>query len=72
MADCYFIASCSAAAEWEERIKKLFVTQNYNKEGIIVVKGMVLGKEQTIVVDDILPFIKNQKTPKLIFDGLSD
>lgn len=42
--DCYFIASCAAVAEWEARVRKIFVTQTYNQEGIIVLKGMVLGQ----------------------------
>lgn len=70
--DCYFIASCSGAAELDERVKRLFITQTYNQEGIVVMKGMVLGQEQTIVVDDVLPFKKGTVSPKLLFDGLSD
>lgn len=26
LGDCYFIASCAATAEWEARVKKMFVT----------------------------------------------
>lgn len=44
-------------------MKSLFVTQDYNKAGIIVIRGNVLGKPTDIVVDDILPFRINSTSP---------
>eukprot|EP00347_Sterkiella_histriomuscorum_P020656 403336970 len=70
LGDCYFLSACSAVAEWSDRAKKLFVTQDYNKEGIIVVKGLILGNQKEIVIDDFLPFWKG--TNSLIFDQISD
>lgn len=61
--DCYFLASCSAAAEYPARIQQSFVTQNYTAEGIIVVRALVLGRPTDIYVDDYLPFY-NWTTPK--------
>lgn len=69
MGDCYLIAAYSALAEWQDRVKRVFVTKDYNKEGIIVVKGQVLGIEKNIVVDDYLPFKKN--TTNLMFNYIS-
>lgn len=54
--DCYYLASASALAEIPSRIQKAFVTQTYNNEGIIVVRGYVLGKPTDIVIDDYIPF----------------
>lgn len=59
LGDCYFLASCSAYAEWNQKIKNMFVTQTYNKEGVIIAKGQVLGIEKEIAIDDILPFYSN-------------
>lgn len=70
--DCYFTASCSGIAQYDARVRKIFETSTYTKSGMIAIKGMVLGKEYTIVVDDILPFYKNRATPELMFNGLSD
>lgn len=53
-------------AEWVNRVESLFVTQNYTQEGIIVVKGLVLGNSKAVVIDDYLPFYKGTAT--LTFD----
>lgn len=68
LGDCYFIASCAALAEWEPRVRKVFVTQTYTQEGIVVARGMQLGIQQDIYMDDFLPFKKNKTN--LIFDEL--
>ncbi len=56
LGDCYFLASCSAAAEFNSRFSRAFVTTTYPEEGIIVMRARVLGVEKTIAIDDYLPF----------------
>lgn len=56
LGDCYFLASCSATAEFNSRFSRAFVTQTYPAEGIVVMRGRVLGVEKTIAVDDWFPF----------------
>lgn len=56
LGDCYFLAACSATAEYANRVKSSFVTQTYPAEGIIVVRAMILGKPTNIYVDDYLPY----------------
>ncbi len=54
------MATCSGAAdEVNKRINQAFVTQTYPREGIIVVRGKVLGIDTNIVIDDYLPFDNN-------------
>jgi Calpain family cysteine protease len=62
LGDCYFLAACSAAAEYPARIKNAFITQTLVPEGIIVVTAMILGRPTTIYVDDFLPFIDSTST----------
>jgi hypothetical protein len=50
------LASCSGTAEINSRIQNSFVTTTYNTEGIIVIKGQILGNFKNIVIDDYLPF----------------
>eukprot|EP00347_Sterkiella_histriomuscorum_P020566 403337314 len=71
--DCYLMAGCAAIAENGDRVKKIFVTQTYNKEGIIVVKPTILGNNKEVVVDDYLAFFKKTTGLKgLTFDHVSE
>ena len=63
--DCYFLATISSIAEHPERIKSVFLTQDYNPQGIIAVKGEVIGIQREIVIDDYLPFSKKKGQEKL-------
>jgi hypothetical protein len=56
LGDCYFLASCSATAEFNSRFSRAFVTTTYPQEGIIVMRARILGVERTIAIDDYLPF----------------
>ena len=55
LGDCYFLAVLSALAEFPERIKALFVTQEVNKAGIYLMKFHINGVEKLVMVDDYLP-----------------
>jgi len=54
--DCYMVSVASALAEYPDRIKKLFVQDSYNKEGIFALKLHVKGKPEYITIDDKLPY----------------
>ena len=55
LGDCYFLAVLSALAEFPERIKALFVTQEVNDAGIYLMKFHINGVEKLVMVDDYLP-----------------
>lgn len=54
------VSVASALAEWPDRIKKLFVQDSYNSEGIFAINLYVKGRPQVITVDDQLPFTTSQ------------
>ena len=70
---CYFICSLFGLLSKEgnnQRIQRLFVTQEANKIGAYAVKFMKQGQYKTIVVDDYLPCFPNTK--KLAFSYCKD
>jgi len=54
--DCYALASTAAIAYRPDRIKNIFITQTYNKEGIFALKMYVRGKPIVVTVDEVMPF----------------
>src|SRR6185312_15479833 len=59
LGDCYFLASCSAAAEFPSRVMNIFQVQYYDQEGIAVVNVYIRGRPWTVVIDDYLPWYNN-------------
>jgi hypothetical protein len=59
LGDCYFLASCSAVAEYPNRFANSFVSNKLPAEGIVQLKPFVLGVQKTLTLDDYLPFIKS-------------
>lgn len=59
LGDCYLLAALSSLAEFEDRVKALFVTKEINAAGIYMVKMVINGNEQPIIVDDFLPVKPN-------------
>lgn len=59
LGDCYFLAALSSLAEFEDRVKDMFVTKEINAAGIYMVKMFINGNEQPVIVDDFLPTKKN-------------
>lgn len=55
LGDCYFLAALSSLAEFEDRVKALFVTKEINSAGIYLVKFFINGSETLVAVDDYLP-----------------
>lgn len=63
LGDCYFLASISAIAEYKDRITRLFLTKEINKEGIYAVALCVGGMWHDIVIDDWIPCNPGTNTP---------
>ena len=61
LGDCYFLAALSSLAEFEDRVKDMFVTKEVNEAGIYMVKFFINGNETPIIVDDHLPIRANGK-----------
>lgn len=59
MGDCYFLCAMSAIAEYPDRVKALFRTQEINAAGIYEVDFFIAGKETTVYVDDYIPCNEN-------------
>ena len=59
LGDCYFLAALSSLAEFEDRVRALFVTQEVNAAGIYMVNFFINGNETPIIVDDYLPVNRN-------------
>ena len=55
LGDCWFLASASAIAEYPDRIKKIFVNNDYSYNGIFEMKMFAGGEEKSLVIDDRLP-----------------
>ena len=61
LSDCYWIAATAATANGDpDRIKEIFVTDDYNNEGIFAVNLYIKGKKETITVDDYVPIYNNK------------
>lgn len=58
LGDCYFLASCSAIAERDERIRKIFVPEvwSYPQDGVYAFNVYVRGKPTVVTIDDYLPY----------------
>lgn len=55
LGDCYFVASLATLAEWPDRVKKCFVSDKANVQGVFGVNMYLDGIFQTIWVDDYFP-----------------
>jgi hypothetical protein len=58
--DCYFLSALSALAEFPEKIRNLFLTQEVNFAGIYEMEFFIAGEFTSVVVDDYIP-VKNGK-----------
>ena len=50
------ISVLSSIAEYPERVKKMFKTQELNKEGIVAMEVFIKGRPEIITIDDRLPY----------------
>lgn len=55
LGNCYYLATLSSLAEFEDRVKAMFVTKEVNEAGIYLMKFFINGREQEVVVDEHLP-----------------
>lgn len=51
LGDCYLLSALSALAEWPQRIRSLFVTQEPNEAGVYIVRIYLNGSLVEIAVD---------------------
>jgi hypothetical protein len=55
LGDCYFLSAICAIAEWQKRVKKLFLTRKVTPEGIFCVALCVNGMWEEVIMDDYFP-----------------
>ena len=55
------LASAASLSWVPERIKKIFLTDELNKEGIIAVRFFIGGKPTVVVIDDAVPWKNKQR-----------
>lgn len=55
LADCWFLCGCSSLAEMPELVERLFITKNYNDEGVYRLRLCKDGEWREVVVDDYFP-----------------
>jgi len=55
LGNCWFLASIASLAENPALIKRLFITKEYNPEGIYKIKLCKNGEWVTVTIDDYIP-----------------
>jgi calpain-15 len=55
LGDCYFLCAMSALAEFPDRVRALFKTQEPNDAGIYEVEFCIGGRQTSVIVDDYIP-----------------
>jgi hypothetical protein len=63
LGNCWLIASIASVAENPALIKRLFITQKYNKQGLYQLRICKNGEWVNVIVDDYIP-CKIDGTPK--------
>eukprot|EP01016_Furgasonia_blochmanni_P012753 TRINITY_DN16385_c0_g1_i1.p1 TRINITY_DN16385_c0_g1~~TRINITY_DN16385_c0_g1_i1.p1 ORF type:complete len:331 (-),score=49.18 TRINITY_DN16385_c0_g1_i1:35-1027(-) len=63
LGDCYFLSSVAAIAEYENRIKRIFVSQEVNDHGCYCVMVCDMGEWKEVIVDDLFPCVNQQNGP---------
>ena len=59
LGDCWFMCALSSLAERPELVERLFITKNYNEEGLYRIKICKNGDWQVVTVDDYFPCYPN-------------
>jgi hypothetical protein len=60
LGDCYFVAALATLAEWPDRVKKIFVSDKSNSQGLYGVNLFIDGYMQTYWVDDFFPVFNKE------------
>jgi len=55
LGDCWFLSALSSLAERPGMVRRLFLTKEYNKEGIYQIKLCKNGEWVTVTIDDYIP-----------------
>lgn len=55
LGDCWFLSACACIAERPGLVKRLFITQEYNPEGIYKLRLCKNGEWVTVTIDDYIP-----------------
>ena len=55
LANCWFLCACSSIAEMPELVERLFITKEYNDEGVYRVKLCKDGEWREVTIDDYFP-----------------
>lgn len=61
MPDCWFLSALSCLAERPALIEWLFITKEYNAEGVYKVRLVKNGEWVVVTVDDYIPCMYNGK-----------
>lgn len=59
LGDCWFLCAVSCLAEMPHLVERLFLTKEYNEEGIYRLKICKNGEWQEVIVDDYFPCVPN-------------
>ena len=55
LGDCWFLSALSSLAERPAMVRRLFITQEYNPEGIYKIKLCKNGEWVIVTIDDYIP-----------------
>lgn len=55
LGNCYFLSAISVLTEYPDRVRKMFVSQKMNKQGVFGIKMYKNGERQTVIIDDSIP-----------------
>lgn len=55
LGDCYFLSALSSLAEWPDRVRKLFLSDELQFHGCYGVLFCIRGQFQNVIVDDAFP-----------------
>lgn len=58
--DCYFLSSISSLAEFPQRVKDIFITNEVNEAGCYAVRLYINGEPEIVVVDDYFPWCNHK------------
>ena len=56
--DCYFLSTCSAIAEFPERVCKIFLNKTENPFGVYSFIFYIQGYRTEVVIDDRIPYLR--------------
>ena len=61
--NCYFLSSLAALCEFPVLISDIFITKDYNLNGIYELQLYIDGEKQIVYLDDYFPCIKDTNVP---------